>query len=309
MPKSSAKTAKTYENFSFAVDKDGIALATWDMPNRSMNVLSESSLRDLHAIIERIAQDDAIVGAVLTSGKESGFCAGADLEMMGSDGGARAKPKTREEKIAARYEQSVAFNQQFRKLETCGKPIAAALNGLALGGGLEVALCCHYRVVVNHDKIQLGLPEAKVGLLPGGGGTQRLPRLIGAQQALPLILQGTSLTPQKAHALGVVHALADDAAPRWRLPKPGFAAAPAPCSHGMRKAFACLAARPIALAAHPRSSPWPMRWCTKPVSAITLRSAIFCPASMRGCACRWMRACGLKAAISPNCRKTRGRGR
>ena len=241
MPKSSAKTAKTtaktYENFSFAVDKDGIALATWDMPNRSMNVLSESSLSDLHAIIERIAQDDAIVGAVITSGKESGFCAGADLEMMGSDGGARAKPKTRAEKIAARYEQSVAFNQQFRKLETCGKPVAAALNGLALGGGLEVALCCHYRVVVNHDKIQLGLPEAKVGLLPGGGGTQRLPRLIGAQQALPLILQGTSLTPQKAHALGVVHALADDAAAAVEAAKAWIRSGPSPVQPWDEKGF------------------------------------------------------------------------
>jgi hypothetical protein len=82
-----------------------------------------------------------------------------------------------------------------RKLETCGKPVAAAINGLALGGGLEVTLACHYRVVADNPKLQLGLPEAKVGLLPGGGGTQRLPRLIGAMQALPLILQGTERRP------------------------------------------------------------------------------------------------------------------
>src|SRR5690606_30929574 len=93
----------------------------------------------------------------------------------------------------------------FRKLETCGKPVAAAINGTALGGGLEVTLACHHRIAADNPKAQLGLPESKVGLLPGGGGTQRLPRLIGSANALPLLLQGTSLDPKKALAAGVIH--------------------------------------------------------------------------------------------------------
>ena len=108
---------------------------------------------------------------------------------------------------AARYQRLMQFHHALRKLETCGKPVAAAINGLALGGGLEVTLACHYRVVADNPKSQLGLPEAKVGLLPGGGGTQRLPRLIGAMAAAPLLLQGQSLDPKKALGMKLVHAV------------------------------------------------------------------------------------------------------
>ena len=195
----------TYDNFKFDIDADGIALAVWDMPGRSMNVLSQSSMADIASIIETIMSNDAIKGAVLTSGKDA-FCAGADLSMMGGQaGGSGAGSK--EDRVKAMYEGNLAFNMLLRRLETCGKPVAAAINGVALGGGLEVTLACHYRVVSDNPKIQLGLPEAKVGLLPGGGGTQRLPRLIGAMAALPLILQGTSLDPQKALKAGIVHAV------------------------------------------------------------------------------------------------------
>ena len=192
-----------YENFGFDVDGDGIAVATWDMPNRSMNVLSESSMRELAAIIEKVATDDAIKGLVLTSGK-SAFCAGADLSMMGSRSGGGGT-QSDEEKAKAIYEGNLAFNMQLRRMETCGKPIAAAITGTALGGGLEVTLACHARFVADNPKAQLGLPESKVGLLPGGGGTQRLPRMIGAQAALPLILQGQALTPEKAARQGIVN--------------------------------------------------------------------------------------------------------
>ena len=195
----------TYENFKFDVDADGIALAVWDMPGRSMNVLSQSSMADIASIVETIASDDNIKGAIITSGK-SAFCAGADLSMMGGHAGG-ADAGSREERIKAMYENNLAFNMLLRRLETCGKPIAAAINGIALGGGLEVTLACHYRVVADNPKIQLGLPEAKVGLLPGGGGTQRLPRLIGAQAALPLILHGIALSPEKALKAGIVHAV------------------------------------------------------------------------------------------------------
>ena len=208
----------TYENFKFEVDNDGIALITWDMPGRSMNVLSQSSMADIASIIGEIVSNDAIKGAVLTSGKDA-FCAGADLSMMGGQAGGSGSG-SKEDRVKAMYEGNLAFNMLLRKLETCGKPIAAAINGVALGGGLEVTLACHYRVVADNPKIQLGLPEAKVGLLPGGGGTQRLPRLIGAANALPLILQGTALSPEKALKAGIVHKVVPaaelvDAAKAW----------------------------------------------------------------------------------------------
>jgi len=207
-----------YENFGFDVDGDGIAVATWDMPNRSMNVLSRSSMQDLAAIIEKVAADDAIKGLVITSGKPA-FCAGADLSMMGSNAGG-AGGGSEQDKTKALYDGNIAFNMQLRRMETCGKPIAAAITGTALGGGLEVTLACHARFVADNPKAQLGLPESKVGLLPGGGGTQRLPRMIGAAAALPLILQGQSLSPEKAHAAGIVNEVvaADalvDAAKAW----------------------------------------------------------------------------------------------
>jgi 3-hydroxyacyl-CoA dehydrogenase/enoyl-CoA hydratase/3-hydroxybutyryl-CoA epimerase len=191
--------------FKWDQDADGIVTLTWDDPERTMNVLSAKALADIGAVIPKIVSDASIKGVIITSGKTNGFCAGAALdEMEGAASGAGA-PKSDEERIRQRYDGMVQFNNLFRSLEKCGKPVVAAINGLALGGGLEVTLACHYRVVADNPRIQLGLPESKVGLLPGGGGTQRLPRLMGAQNALPLIMQGTSLDPQKALAQKVVH--------------------------------------------------------------------------------------------------------
>ncbi len=195
-------------NFKWDLDADGIATLTWDVPGRSMNVLTGSAIGDLAKVAETMATDASVTGLVITSGKANGFCAGAALdEMEGTAGGTGLQTMTPQEAIAARYSGVMRFHTAMRKLETCGKPVAAAINGLALGGGLEVTLACHYRVVADNPKIQLGLPEAKVGLFPGGGGTQRLPRLLGAMQALPLLLQGQSVDPQKALALKLVHAV------------------------------------------------------------------------------------------------------
>ncbi|MGD0190610.1 MAG: 3-hydroxyacyl-CoA dehydrogenase NAD-binding domain-containing protein [Rhizomicrobium sp.] len=196
-------------NFKWDQDADGIVTLTWDVPGRSMNVLTTAGIAELASVAEKVAADASITGLVITSGKSTGFCAGAALdEMEGNAAGAGGKAVSEQDAIAARYSGVMRFHQAFRKLETCGKPVAAAINGLALGGGLEVTLACHYRVVADNPKIQLGLPEAKVGLLPGGGGTQRLPRLVGAMQALPLILQGQNVDPQKALAMKLVHAVA-----------------------------------------------------------------------------------------------------
>lgn len=210
-------------NFKWDQDADGIVTLTWDVPKRSMNVLTNSGIADIASAADKVASDDSITGLVITSGKANGFCAGAALDEMEGNASESGKPTSETDAIAARYNGVMQFHHALRKLETCGKPVAAAINGLALGGGLEVTLACHYRVVTDHPKIQLGLPEAKVGLLPGGGGTQRLPRLIGAQNALPLILQGKSVDPQKALGLKMIHAVSKDPladAKAWIKSKP-----------------------------------------------------------------------------------------
>jgi 3-hydroxyacyl-CoA dehydrogenase/enoyl-CoA hydratase/3-hydroxybutyryl-CoA epimerase len=186
------------ENFKIDVDADGIALITFDVPNRSMNTLTSGVMKEIPQWVETVKSDDAIKGVVLTSGKASGFCAGADLGDMaaGMLGGSD---------LQAAFDAGWRLNGALRALETCGKPVAAAINGLALGGGLELTLACHYRVVGDNSKIQLGLPEIKVGLFPGGGGTQRLTRLIGVQAAMTAMTAGSSWRPNDAKSAGVVH--------------------------------------------------------------------------------------------------------
>lgn len=202
----------TYKSFSIDIDDDGIALMTIDLPGQSMNVWNADLMADFPKFIDEFISNDDIKGLVITSGKASGFLAGADLNMLGA-----SKAST----MAEAFEGAWALNATLRKMETGGnsnkdmvkgtahaKPVACAINGLALGGGLELALACHYRVCADHPKIQLGLPESQVGLLPGGGGTQRLPRLIGLQGAGMMIMSGKPSNPQAALAQGVVHELA-----------------------------------------------------------------------------------------------------
>lgn len=194
-------------NFRWDVDADGIATMAWDSPGRSMNVLTASTIADLGLAGERLATDPALNGLVITSAKTNAFCAGAALDEMAATT-TRGRAASPDEATIARLHAVMRFHQVLRRLETCGKPVAAAINGLALGGGFEVTLACHYRVVADVPKLRLGLPEAKVGVLPGGGGTQRLPRLIGAMAALQLMLKGETVDVQKALALGMIHAIA-----------------------------------------------------------------------------------------------------
>jgi len=190
------------ETIKYSVDQDGVALLVIDIPGRSMNVLTPQFMSELEQAIDKLAADDAVKGAVITSGKDS-FIAGADLKDLVSvfERGGDA---------AAIYEFARSFTLQFRKMETCGKPLVAAINGTALGGGLELCLACHHRVALDSPKAKLGLPEVQVGLLPGAGGTQRLPRMIGAEKALTLMAEGTHIPPAKAHELGIVEQLAGD---------------------------------------------------------------------------------------------------
>jgi 3-hydroxyacyl-CoA dehydrogenase/enoyl-CoA hydratase/3-hydroxybutyryl-CoA epimerase len=205
----SKQTAVKYEQ-----DADGIVTLTLDMPGRSMNVLNEELTGPFGAAIEKIAADASVKGVILTSGKKE-FLAGADID--------KVFKITDPKEAFTMAEQYKAF---LRKLELCGRPVVAALNGTALGGGLELALACHYRIAVNNPKAKFGLPEVKLGLLPGGGGTQRLPRLIGIQASLPLMLEGKELRADAAKQQGILHELATDAtemlakAKAWCLANP-----------------------------------------------------------------------------------------
>lgn len=213
------------DNFRIELGGDGIALILFDVPGQSMNTIHLGVMRELGGIVERIKSDAAIKGAIIASGKTSGFSAGFDLQAMSRILYAPSE-LTGEALVRSQLEQSSELSRVYRALETCGKPVACAIEGLALGGALELALACHYRVVADDSRIKLGLPEAKVGLLPGAGGTQRLPRLIGLQAAAMMILQGEEKTPQEAKALGFVNTLAPpgttiEAARAWLAGNPG----------------------------------------------------------------------------------------
>ncbi len=200
----------TYKNFRFQVDADGVALATWDMPGRSMNVISADVIAELGAIVDKIAADASIKGAVFTSGKE-GFSGGADLTMlenMGRDYKRLVKAEGEQAAMRVFVERVGELSRAYRRLETIGKPVAAAINGVCMGGGFELALACHYRIVADGDKARVGLPEIKVGLFPGGGGTQRVARLMPTGDALQMLFKGDQIRPAAAKAMGLVHDVA-----------------------------------------------------------------------------------------------------
>lgn len=188
------------EAVTCSVDGDGLCTLVLDLPGEKMNVLGATLSDAFEAALRRAMADDAVKGVVITSGKST-FVAGGDLKMLG--GGLDVASMAPAE-VAHLF---ASLSRLLRWMETAGKPVACAINGLALGGGLEIALACHYRVVADDPRIMLGLPESQVGLLPGGCGTQRLPRLIGLAASLPLLLQGKNLSPQEALKAGVVHAV------------------------------------------------------------------------------------------------------
>ena len=183
---------------TLALGDDGILVATMDLPGRPMNVVGDALLAGLAEAAERLAADPTVKGLILASAKAD-FCAGGDLDTMFT--------WTRPEQP---FEASMAMKRVLRRMETTGKPVVAAIAGHALGGGLEIALACHARIVVDDPKIKLGQPEVKLGLLPGGGGTQRLPRLVGQQAALQICAEGHDIAPAKALAMGLISELARD---------------------------------------------------------------------------------------------------
>jgi 3-hydroxyacyl-CoA dehydrogenase / enoyl-CoA hydratase / 3-hydroxybutyryl-CoA epimerase len=186
-------------NILTELDGDGVLVATIDMPGRSMNVFSSGLMDSLEQLLDEVHDNLAIRAVVLRSGK-SAFLAGADLEMVRT-----FTQSARTDSPEALHQLCGRLGRLFRRLECNGKPFVAALHGLALGGGLEVALACHERVAA--EKTEVGVPEVKLGLLPGAGGTQRLPRLIGPAKALSLALRGDSLAANEAKALGILDAV------------------------------------------------------------------------------------------------------
>lgn len=195
--------APSFDCLDYRLADSGVAFIAIDVPDRPLNVLTP----ELHAAIgeaaAHLAVDDRAQGAVIHSGKSS-FMAGGDLNRI-------VRYYDMDRSAAEAYRQSRSYTESLRKLETCGKPVAVAVNGAAMGGGLELALACHYRVVLDDPKVRLGLPEVTLGLLPGGGGTQRLPRLIGLETAADLILTGRRIDAQEALKLGLVDRLAGSA--------------------------------------------------------------------------------------------------
>jgi 3-hydroxyacyl-CoA dehydrogenase/enoyl-CoA hydratase/3-hydroxybutyryl-CoA epimerase len=179
------------------------------MPGRSMNVIDLGVIAELSALVENIGSDGAIKGAVITSGKDT-FCAGADLTMLDQLTGTfrtMAKDKGEEAAAATLFAESRKLSQLYRRIETCGKPFVAAINGTALGGGFELCLACHQRIAADNGKTRVGLPEIKIGLFPGAGGTQRIARMMPTPDALQLLLKGDQLNLTRAKTMKLVDAV------------------------------------------------------------------------------------------------------
>ncbi|MBE1205531.1 3-hydroxyacyl-CoA dehydrogenase NAD-binding domain-containing protein [Aminobacter carboxidus] len=200
----------TYTNFTVETDADGVALVTWNMPDRSMNVFTEEVMNELDKIIDQVVADAGIKGAVITSGKET-FSGGADLTMLQKMLKIFAKEKAKDPEKAAKllFDNAGRMGGLWRKLETSGKPWVSAINGTCMGGAFELSLACHGRVAADSDKVKMALPEVKVGIFPGAGGTQRVPRLTDTQQALQMLTSGQTLSPQKAKSMGLIHEIAE----------------------------------------------------------------------------------------------------
>ncbi len=179
---------------SFRVEvEDGVAACLLDVPGEPVNTLSSEVAEELAELLRGLAKDPAVKAVVIASGKPGGFIAGAKIEMI------QAVRSAAEAEALSR-----AGQRRMNDLERFPKPVVAAIHGACLGGGLELALACHWRIATDDRKTQLGQPEVQLGIIPGAGGTQRLPRLVGIAAALELILSGKSVKPRKAAKLGLV---------------------------------------------------------------------------------------------------------
>ncbi|WP_413865103.1 3-hydroxyacyl-CoA dehydrogenase NAD-binding domain-containing protein [Albidovulum sp.] len=194
-------------DFTYAVDADGVATITWDVPGKSMNVMSREGFALVSEMVDRALADPAVKGIVVTSGKKD-FAGGMDLNVLASIRQAAGDDPTQ-----ALFDFTMSGHHILRKLERAGmdpktlkggKPVACAIPGTAAGIGTEIALACHRRFMADNPRAKIGLPEILVGLFPGGGGTTRYSRMVGAMAAAPVLLEGKMLEPKAAKAAGLV---------------------------------------------------------------------------------------------------------
>lgn len=183
-------------NYINITAKDSVAILTLDKPGEKVNTLDESMMDQFSEFLNELESNNDLKGAVLISGKKDNFIAGADIEMF----------KTRD--TAKELEQlSLSGHEILNKIEASPKPIVVAIHGSCMGGGLELSMACHYRVASSHSKTVMALPEVKLGVIPGTGGTQRLPRLVGIQKALTYMLTGKNIYARSAKKIGLVDEL------------------------------------------------------------------------------------------------------
>ena len=210
-------------DFTMKTDADGVAIITWDVADKSMNVMNQQGFADLEALFDQALEDEAVKGIVLTSGKDS-FAGGMDLNII-----AKMKQSAGDQPARGLFDGIMQIHHLLRKIERAGmdpktnkggKPVAAALPGTALGIGLEIPLACHRIFVADNPKAKIGLPEIKVGIFPGAGGTTRLVRKLGAMGAAPFLVEGKLMEPAKAKSAGLVDEVVADplaAARDWVL--------------------------------------------------------------------------------------------
>ncbi|GGH32638.1 3-hydroxyacyl-CoA dehydrogenase [Cribrihabitans marinus] len=210
-------------DFKYDVDADGIAVITWDAEGRSMNVLTREAFGLVEEHLDRALADDAVKGIVITSAKKD-FAGGMDLNVL-----ATIREEAGDEPAKALFDFTMNGHRILRKLELAGmdpkskkggKPVACAINGTCAGIGTEIALACHHRVMTDNPKAKIGLPEIMLGIFPGGGGTTRYSRMVGAMAASPVLLEGKMMDPAKAKGASLVDAVSDDplaAAKEWVL--------------------------------------------------------------------------------------------
>ena len=211
-------------DFTMKTDSDGVAVITWDVTDKSMNVMSFDGLQELDALVDQALGDDAIKGVVITSGKEGSFAGGMDLNLL-----ARLRADAGDDPAKGLFEGTMKMHHMLRKIERAGmdpktlkggKPIASVLPGTAAGIGLELPLATHRIFAADNSKARIGLPEIKVGIFPGAGGTTRMVRKLGAMAASPFLLEGKMVAPAAAVKAGIIDEVSDDpmaAAHAWVL--------------------------------------------------------------------------------------------
>ncbi|WP_375550333.1 3-hydroxyacyl-CoA dehydrogenase NAD-binding domain-containing protein [Rhodophyticola porphyridii] len=194
-------------DFTMKTDADGVAVITWDVAGKSMNVLSRDAFEMVETLIDQALADDAVKGIVITSGKET-FAGGMDLNVLAS-----IRQESGDDPAKGLFDFTMNGHRILRKLERAGmdpktnkggKPVACAITGTCMGIGTEIALACHRRFMADNPKAKIGLPEILVGIFPGGGGTTRYSRMVGAMAAAPVLLEGRTLDPAKAKSAQLV---------------------------------------------------------------------------------------------------------